>query len=311
MNRRTALQLLLGSAMATGLRTVTATGSKPRWKTAFGLNGFMSSARKYDLNFPIWEVLEYASKIGFEGVELVNGWPQGHYPASTESEKIRALKGMYDRYGLQVFSIQTGAAGAFAPKSEDRKKWLSQMRDHLRFAKSAVCDGVGMWPGGGLRGQSIDVAIKHLAASLREVSKMADDFALISAFEIEPPFVFNTEAHLKQILEEANDPRVKTIYDPSHFDLFNDSTGNPHELLKRIGVEHIGYIHFTDTDGTIRDGGTSKHLPAGDGHIDIAATFKTLRDGGFTGWVMVDPWQIPNPYNACTKGLQAIKEGMI
>ena len=62
--------------------------------------------------------------------------------------------------------------------------------------------------------------------------------------------------------------------------------------------------------GTIRDGGTSKHLGAGDGHIDIDATFKTLKGGGFRGWVMVDTWQIPDPYDASTKGLAAIRRGM-
>ncbi len=44
------------------------------------------------------------------------------------------------------------------------------------------------------------------------------------------------------------------IYDPSHFDLMNGSTGRPHEMLKRIGVQNVGYVHLTDTDGTLREG---------------------------------------------------------
>ena len=78
-------------------------------------------------------------------------------------------------------------------------------------------------------------------------------------------------------------------------------------MLQRIGVKHIGYVHFTDTDGTLRDGGTSRHLPAGDGHIDVPTSFKTLDDGGFDGWIMIDPWQIPDPYAAGTQGIWAIK----
>ena len=156
----------------------------------------------------------------------------------------------------------------------------------------------------------MDQAITHLADSFREVAKMGDDLGLITAFEIEPPFIFNTENHLTRILESANNTRVKTIYDPSHFDLMNGSTGKPHEMLKRIGIEHIGYVHFTDTDGTLRDGGTSKHLAAGDGHIDVPASFKTLKAGGFDGWIMVDAWQIPDPYDASSKGLEAIRQGM-
>jgi sugar phosphate isomerase/epimerase len=180
------------------------------------------------------------------------------------------------------------------------------MRGQIGLAKALGCDCIGMWPYGGLRGQTIDQAIRHLASSFREVAKIADDHGLVAAFEIEPPFVFNSEVHLKRILEEANDDRVKTIYDPSHFDLMNKSSGKPHEMLARIGVDRIGYVHLTDTDGTLRDGGTSKHLPVGDGHIDVEASFKTLHNGGFGGWVMIDAWQIPDPYDAGTKGIDAI-----
>ncbi len=311
MHRREALKRFGLSAAAAMLSPLRTRGEEaPDWQVAIGLNGFMSAGQKYQKQFPLWEILDYASEAGFDGVELVNGWPQGGYPAPTETERVRALKRLYDAYGLKIFSIQTGAGGAFAPSAEDRKRWVHGMRDQLKLAQALGCDCVGTWPGGGLRGQTIDQAIRHFAGSMREVALMGDDLGLTVAFEIEPPFVFRSEAHLEQILTDANDPRVKTIYDPSHFDLFNASSGRPHELLARIGVEHIGYVHFTDTDGTIRDGGTSKHLGAGDGHIDVAASFDTLRTGGFKGWIMIDTWQIPDPYNASTKGLRAVREAM-
>ena len=83
-------------------------------------------------------------------------------------------------------------------------------------------------------------------------------------------------------------PALKGIYDPSHFDLMTGSTGKPEEMLRRVGVENIGYVQFCDTDGTLRDGGTSKHLACGDGHVDCAKSLKLLKDGGFRGWIMMD-----------------------
>ena len=77
-------------------------------------------------------------------------------------------------------------------------------------------------------------------------------------------------------------------------------------MLKRIGVQNIGYVHLTDCDGTIFDG-TSHHLPCGDGHVDIPAALATLKEGGFQGWIMIDEWKIPDPYDACVKGKQAIE----
>ncbi len=306
MNRRDLLKLL---GLALGSCSARLLGAEPQrhpWKTAVGLNGFASASRKYHKTFPLDEVLEFVTRQGFDGIELVRGWPRGDYPKSSETEKIGELKRLYGDYGLQVFSIQTGAGGAFAPQAAQRRRWLEAFRDQARFAREIGCDCIGMWPGGGLRGQTIDQAIERLGGSFHQAGAVAAELGLVAAFEIEPVFVFNTEEHLRRILAEADHPALKIIYDPSHFDLMNGSTGRPHELLKRIGVENVGYVQFTDTDGTLRDGQTSKHLPVGDGHVDIDASLKTLLDGGFRGWAMIDAWEIPDPYDACIKGKRAL-----
>ncbi len=312
MQRRDVLKILGATFLSSaGYSSSTSQSKLRRWKTAFGLNGFASSSRKYEKTFPIWEVLDFAVRMGFDGIELHGTWPMGRYPRSNETERIRALKRLYDLYGLRIFSIQTGAGGAFSPAAAERKRWLKEFRDQAQFAKALGCDCIGMWPGSRLRGQSLNEAIKHLGHSFHEAANIAQDLDLIPAFEIEPVFVFNTEEHLHQIMQKANHPTLKTIYDPSHFDLMNGSTGQPHEMLKRIGVKNIGYVHFTDTDGTARDGGTSKHLPCGDGHIDVKASLTTLWQGGFRGWMNIDAWEIPDPYDACEKGKRAIDSFLI
>jgi sugar phosphate isomerase/epimerase len=277
-----------------------------RWKTAVGLNGFQSGTAKYKKTYPIWEVLDFAARYRFEGVELVADWPQGGYPAAAETARVKALRRLYDSFGLRIFSIQLGADGAFAPDDAARRQWLDGFRDRAQLARALGCDCVGLWPGGGLRGQTIDEAIQRLAASFREAGKIAADGGLVAAFEIEPVFLFNQEDHYQRILHGADHPALKGIYDPSHFDLMNGSTGRPHEMLARVGVKNIGYVQFTDGDGTLRDGGTSKHLACGDGHVDITASLRMLRDGGFRGWIMIDSWEVPDPYDACVKGKQAI-----
>jgi sugar phosphate isomerase/epimerase len=98
------------------------------------------------------------------------------------------------------------------------------------------------------------------------------------------------------------------IYDPSHFDLMSGGSGRPHEMLRRLGVERVGYVHLTDTDGTLRDGGTSRHLACGEGHAHLEESLAMLRKGGFNGWIMMDTWEVPDPYDACRKGLRMIQE---
>lgn len=275
----------------------------PLWKTAVGLNGFESGERKYKKRYPLWEILDFANREGFDGVELVSNWPQGGYPAAAERERIRALKRLYDAYGLRVFSIQLGADGAFAPDRTARQRWLDEFSDRVRLAAQLGCAHVGLWPGGGLRGLTIDQAIDVLSESLGEAGRIAAEVSIVPGFEIEPPFVFNTEEHLRRIHAQSG---MKFLYDPSHFDLFNGSTGRPHELLERLGVGNVAYVHLTDTDGTLRDGGTSKHLPVGEGHANIATSLRMLREGGFRGWIMVDEWEVPDPYEACRKAKRAM-----
>ena len=54
--------------------------SQAQWKTAIGMNGFASATRKYQKNFAIEDVLSFASKAGFQGVELVENWPHKAIP---------------------------------------------------------------------------------------------------------------------------------------------------------------------------------------------------------------------------------------
>jgi sugar phosphate isomerase/epimerase len=301
------LQLMSSAVGASLLAPVArAALAKPRWRTAIGLNGFMSGEAEYKKSYPLDEILAFAQRKGFEGVELVRGWPEGDYPRAQETDRIRDLQRRYEKYELQVFSIQLGVAAAFDPNAEVRRRWVETFRDRASFAKQVGCDCIGMWPGGPLRGQSIEQAIERLAESFRLAAKIAGDMGLLAAFEIEPPFVFNTEQHLIQILQKVDSPHLKTIFDPSHFDLMSGSQGRPHAMLQRIGVQNIGYVHLTDCDGTIYRG-TSRHLPCGDGHVDIDAALRVLREGGFEGWIMIDPWKIPDPYDACVKGKQAIE----
>ncbi len=313
LKRRSALKLLAAGAAAPllvpiGQAAPNLTTAHPRWKRAVGLNGFQSGSGKYKKNYPIWEVLDFASREGFDGVELVTDWPAGGYPSTRQPERVKALRRLYDLYGLRIFSIQLGADGAFDPDAAARRRWLDGFRERVQLAKQLGCDCVGMWPGGGLRGQTLDQAMDRLCESFHAAGALAADLGLLACFEIEPVFVFNKAEHYLRILRQSDHPALKGIYDPSHFDLMNGSTGRPEELLQRVGVKNIGYVQFCDTDGTLRDGGTSKHLPCGEGHTDCAKALRLLREGGFRGWIMVDEWEVPDPYEACRKCLQVIDQ---
>ena len=278
-----------------------------RWRMAFGLNGYESSENSFKNSFPIWEVLEFAQREGFEGIELVPNWPhKDMYVNPADEAKINSLRGFFGRYNLKVFSIQTFGPESFSASRAVRAGWVKRFAELARFARKAGCECMGFWPGGDAGGQTIDQAIQSLVWSLREMGKVVADEGLVLGMEIEPPFLFNKTEHMIRLLDGADHPRVKAIYDPSHFDVMTGSRGKPHEMLARVGVDRIAYMQFTDSDGTLFHG-TSKHLPCGDGHIDIRASLEMLWRGGFDGWFMFDAWDTQNPYDACRKGRLAVE----
>ncbi|MFA7692519.1 MAG: sugar phosphate isomerase/epimerase [Candidatus Hydrogenedentes bacterium] len=309
----TSRRLFLAGSVAAGL--LATTGSKAEdtsspkekvWRCGLGMNGFMSSSDTFNKTYPIWEVLQFTADTGFDGVELVDGWPMGHYPSADESERIAALRRMHDCYGLQIYSMQTGGSDAHSVNPRARHAWLRQFRKDLRLCKALGGEFIGVWPGGGLEGNpTVDHAIECLALSYREAAQICADEGMYMSFEIEPPFIFNTFEHLQKILAAVDHPACKTNYDPSHFDLMWGSKGKPEEMLEKVGVEHIGHVHLTDTDGTLF-GPTSKHLACGDGHCDIAASLKMLWEGNYSGWIMIDAWMIEDAYDAARKGKEAI-----
>ncbi len=308
-------RLFLAGGIAAGLAATTKSAiaepvAQKRWKCGLGLNGFMSSADTFKKNYPIWEVLDFAAKAGFDGIELVDGWPMGGYPSPDETDRITALCRLYDAYGLRIYSMQTGSGDAHAANPEVRKAWRERFRNDVRLCKALGGEFIGHWPGGGLEGNAdVDHAIECLAASYREAADICAEAGMYMSFEIEPPFIFNTPDHLKRILAAVDHPACKTNYDPSHFDLMSGSTGKPEAMLRELGVGHIGHVHLTDTDGTLF-GPTSKHLPCGEGHCDIPASLAVLWEGGYSGWIMIDGWMIEDVYRAARKGKQAIDEAL-
>jgi sugar phosphate isomerase/epimerase len=284
-----------------------AQGNERRWRMAFGLNGFESSEVSFGNSFPIWEVLEFAQREGFEGIEIVPNWPHKNmYVDPNDDAKINSLRELFARYHLKIFSIQTSGQESFQASEAVRREWIKRFATLAAFARKVGCDCIGFWPGGDPGGQNIDQAIASLVGSLREMGKIMADNNMLLGVEIEPPFFFNKEEHLVRLLDGADHPNVKAIYDPSHFDLMTGSRGKPHEMLARVGVDRIAYMQFTDSDGTLFHT-TSKHLPCGDGHIDIRASLDMLWKGGFNGWFMIDAWDTKDPYDACRKGMVAVQ----
>jgi len=167
-------------------------------------------------------------------------------------------------------------------------------------------------PTGAAKDAAEDQIIDRLAECLRPAVRHAADQGLTLAIEGEPPLVINTPARYRKLVAAVGMKELKVIFDPSHFDLLTGGKLRPDLLLRELGVDRIGYVQFTDGDGTLMkrpDGslGTSKHLPAGEGKYDLQRLLEILYRGGFRGWVQIDTWETEDPFHASRLGRQAVQ----
>ena len=42
----------------------------------------------------------------------------------------------------------------------------------------------------------------------------------------------------------------------------------------------------------------------------VVVALATLAEGGFNGWIMIDAWEVPDPYDASLKGKRAIDRAL-
>jgi len=256
----------------------------------------------------LWEALEEAASLGFVGVELVQGWPPGFaYPDPEDTRRVDALRKLYDRYGPRILGIQAApVGGAYDPSASGRDAWLASMARQARLVERLGGNVLGHWPGAPFSPRSADECIGLFVDSGRRAADAAARLGVTIAIEIEPVFELNRFEWLARIVKDVGHPNWRAIYDPSHFDYMNGGTGRPEELLARLGVANVGHVHFTDTNGTLRGAGTSKHLACGDGHIDVARNLDALWRGGYRGWIMLDCWEVPDQFDALRKGKAAL-----
>lgn len=285
------------------------------WKTAIGLNGFGSSERVFQKRYELDDILAFARKEGFDGVEW---WPfHAPYPDPSDDAAIKALRAKAESFGLRIFSIQTSVRGA-NPVDADaavRKRYTELMKGQIDLAKKLGGEAAGMWPPphAAAKGAGEDEIIERLADSVRPAVRYATEQGLIFAIEGEPPLIINSPERYKKLFAAVGLNEFKVIFDPSHFDLLTGGKLRPDLLLNDLGVKRVGYVQLTDGDGTLMkrpDGstGTSKHLAAGEGKYDIAGLLKLLYQGGFRGWIQMDTWETADPFHASSLGKRAVEK---
>lgn len=296
---------------------------------------------------------KWAASLGYVGVQIPT-WDARCF----DLERAAASKGWCDEWkgrigahGLAVTELSTHLQGqlvavhpaydelfdAFAAPSvrgnpKARTAWaVEQVKLCLRASRNLGCtamptfSGALAWPffyswpprPPGL----IEEAFAELGRRWKPILEVAEECGVDCAFEVHPGEDTHDGVTWERFREACGKhPRVKILYDPSHFvlqhldyleyiDIYHEHISAFHvkdaELLRdgRSGV-YGGYQNWADRPGHFRS--------LGDGTTDFSGIFTRLAKYGYAGWAVVE-WEcaFKDPVVGATEGAAFVKKHII
>lgn len=272
-----------------------------------GMNLLLWTGNVTAEHFPLLAKLKAA---GFDGVELpvFGGTPADYKPIRAE----------LDRLGLKctTVTILNKETNAISPDAAIRQKALDWLKtvieiNHVLGAET-VCgpyhSAIGEFSGTGPTGDEK----KWSADVLRQAAEYAKQANLMMAIEYLNRFecYFLTTANAAVELVRAVDhPNFRTMYDSFHAHI---EEKNPATAIRTVAPV-LAHVHISENDrGT-----------PGTGQVNWDATFQTLAEVGYNGWMTIEAfgralpdlaaatkvWRdlFPSPEDVYTNGIKFIK----
>ncbi len=296
---------------------------------------------------------QWMSDAGYEGVQVPTFDPRciDLQKAADSKDYCDELKEVAQEAGVEITELSTHLQGqlvavhpaydvmfdAFAPAEvhgnpKARAEWAVNqmmlaskasrnfgMNVHATFSGALAWPFMYPWPQrpAGL----VEMAFKELADRWTPILNAFDEHGVDVCYEIHPGEDLHDGATFERFLEATgNHPRVKILYDPSHFVLqqldYLSFIDIYHEHIKMFHVKDAefnptgksgvygGYESWADRPGRFRS--------TGDGQVDFGAVFTKLAQYDYDGWAVVE-WEdfMKHPEQGATEGAEFVSAHLI
>ena len=275
---------------------------------------------KYGMNLLLWSgnitaehypVIANIKRAGFDGVEVpvFGGEPADYKP----------LRAELDKQGLKctTVTILTPETNAISPDAAVRAKaseWLKKAIEinHVLGAETMVGpyhSALGHFSGHGPTADEKKRAADVLrgAAELAEQANLMLGIEYLNRFEC---YFLNTAVAARELVEAVNHPNFRTMYDTFHAHI---EEKDPAAAIRTVAPV-LAHVHISENDrGT-----------PGTGQVNWDATFKTLKEVGYDGWLVIEAfgralpdlaaatrvWRdlFPSPEDVFMKGIAFMKQ---
>jgi sugar phosphate isomerase/epimerase len=298
-------------------------------------------------------ICKWAANLGYKGVQIPT-WEERLIDLKLAAESMtyaQELKGTIESFGIEITELSTHLQGqlvavhpafdvlfdGFAPKKlkrkpKDRTAWaIDQLKLAAKASKNlglnahATFSGALLWhlayPWPQRPAGLVEDGFKELAKRWLPILNAFDKAGVDLCYEIHPGEDLHDGVTFERFLEATDKhPRVKILYDPSHFVLqqldYLQYIDHYHEFIKMFHVKDAefnptgksgvygGYQNWIDRPGRFRS--------PGDGQVDFNAVFSKLAQYNYDGWAVLE-WEccIKHPQQGAEEGTPFIQSNII
>jgi D-psicose/D-tagatose/L-ribulose 3-epimerase len=244
--------------------------------------GFNVLAWSANVSEDLLPIIERLKNIGYDGVEFFVGGAD---------EKACKSVGKYAKdlgLGVTTVTVVSPEANPINESALIRAKGLEAIKiaidrsqdlgatvlcgpfhsAHAHFAAHPALEEEFKW----------SAEILHQAG---EYAKQADIMLCLEALNRFECYLCNTMESLKKLVETANHPNVKAMFDTHHANIEEKKYANAIHTI----APHLRHVHISENDrGT-----------PGDGHINFDDTFSTLAAINYNGWLTIEAFSRNDP----------------
>jgi len=246
---------------------------------------------KYGMNMLLWttdvdpshdRVLASLKEMGYDGVEL---------PIfNMNPDNFSRLGTQLDLLGLErtAVTVCTAEANPVSESASIRQAALDHLKNAIDMCQLAgathlcgpIHSALGVFTGAG---PTIDEwnRAKEVLAHAAEHAQQAGVTLVVEYLNRFECYFLTSAADATRFVNEVNHPNLRTMYDTFHANIEEKCQATAIRTIAPV----MAHVHISEND---------RSTP-GEGHVDWDTTFKTLREVGYDGWLVVEAFGLALP----------------
>ena len=239
--------------------------------------------------------IAFFSEIGINCIQIAGVFEEHLAPTAEAREKSEALFELLNKYGIAVPTMFLSYPNQ---NWKNPKEGIGIVPAHTRSERMLISCRLMEW----CRRYDINSVTCHVGFVPEERNEFYDRFILDMqqlarfAAALGQEFLFETgpetAAHLKQTIEDINEPNVGINFDPANLLIYNN--GDPAGVVDLL-ADKIKVIHCKDSNPPAEGAAMGKETVLGAGSTNFTALLKRLVAGGFNGPFIIEREILPGP----------------